>query len=158
MAIQATPRRRNSRKHGLSAWTAGRSGCEILSNLSNLSFPVISQLPNKKFGNDRAVQSEQKMGTTAIESFLSVELINEVVQSFKMTCRFFQICCLCFHIIFFLSSTSLVLHGKGFLSWLHQVCAPHRRFISYKTRPPRRPPKARRRGRPPERYRGSYFQ
>ena len=29
MAIQATPSRRKSHQHGLSAWTAGRSGCEV---------------------------------------------------------------------------------------------------------------------------------
>ena len=77
------------------------------------------------------------MGTTAIESFPSVELINEVVQRFKMTCRFF-LSVFMFSYCLFLSSTSLVLRGKRFLGFcVYQVSA---------TGPRRRPPKARRRG------------
>ena len=67
----------------------------------------------------------KEMGTTAIESFPSVELINEVVQRFKMTCRFF-LSVFMFSYCVFLSSTSLVLRGKHFLGfWLYESSLCH---------------------------------
>ena len=114
MAIQATPSRRNSHKHGLSAWTAGLSGCEkYLSNLSSM----ISQLPNKKFGKLPAVQSEQKnvhdvhllvefsecrVGKLRIDPQSRAKLQNDV-QIFQM---FF---------IFFMFFLVRVLHVKCFM-------------------------------------------
>ena len=121
MAIQATPSRRNSHQHGLSAWTAGRSGLRKVSIKSIISYDLTA--PKQKVWKVTGCAQRTKMVHDGHLEFSQCRVRKLLIDpqsraKLQMMCWFFQM----FFRLFSGCSIGSVLRGKRFLGFgVHQV-------------------------------------